>query len=233
MQIIDPCRRGAAILAVGLLVLGITPVAQAADSICATAAETIQKTPAASRMAVLRKWLAADCEDVPATLWTAIESGKWSDGGVIIGPDRAALLQGLAENKNPQAIKLVIATLEVGAWPNQDPLQPALGASLIESVHGSHDRYSTLLLLDIYDQIENIQVRASVIHSLTHCEVPEARLPALDSYWKADPVLKEAAEIALAGWSKDSADAQLKWTIGALKKGPALKWALRIQKNSR
>jgi len=214
-----------------LLVGGVGPAA-AADSICQETNENLLNGPPATRMAVVRSWFGADCTEIPDPFWAAVDDGKWTNGPVVLPSDRAMILAQLAENGHDRALTTVVSVLESGQWPNESALSPAQGIRLIRSLEGSLDRYYTGLLLDIYEQIERVDVREAVLLALSGAEPIVARIPAFEAYWGEDERLKAAAEVALASWSSDSAEDQLIETMKALEGEAILSWARRIARKN-
>ncbi len=210
----------------GLLDLGNPGTASAESPTCATIEKAIRSAAASARLDLARQGIALRCTPLAPALWSAIEKGTWTDGAKLDPRARAALLSSAVGARYAEAESLGVTLLSTGAWPDGEELDLEIGADVIRGMKPALNHYRVLLLLDIYEQLQEEPVRIAVVETLVGAKEKEAWLPALDAHVRGEGLLRVAAEKALA-LQKD-VDALLADLIATLPDDAALAWAITL-----
>ena len=183
------------------------------------------------RLEAALEMIRGGCMSIPGPIWYVIQKGDYPDGVIVSMHDRVLMINTAIAAGHAEAESLSVSVLENGGFPDGPQIEPTTGAMILEGLAPALNPYRVGLLLDIYEQINQPEVRNAVIRTLRSSDRPEALLPALDAYWMSPPARAEAMATFAEEPDKDP-DAILARVIGVLPSGPALDWAARLTEKS-
>lgn len=196
-----------------------------------TDADILQVDPV-KRVQSALEMIRKHCMTIPGPIWQAAQQSRWSDGVELAGQQRALVVSTAIAAGHAPAESLVIHCLESGKWPGGEALTADTGAILIEGMGPVLNRYRVGLFLDIYEQVPDPEVQAAVVRALVNSDRPEARLPALDAWFRSTGARPDA-KTALAISDQNPAEPMLARLVADLPEGPALDWALRLAREAK
>lgn len=195
---------------------------------CEHAEATLHSAPPSQRLATALDIVKSSCQPLLPEILTAMKTRRWADQVSLTEDERATLLNAGVAAGYEDAIAVSVSVLETGSWPGNQPLDLSAGAKVVEGLGSALDGYRVLLLLDVYEQIDQSSVRLAVLRALREGPGPEALLPALDAYWTGKGEVQVLASEIIAAQPEKKADAVLTRVARELPKGAVLDWAARL-----
>lgn len=195
---------------------------------CENAAETLQRAAVPHRVSTAMEILKSNCRPLLPEIRTALESQRWSDKVVLVPEHRLQLLNLAVAQGYEEAAAISVQVLETGTWPDGESITPAVGAEIVRGLRPALDQYRTLLLLDVYEQVQVPEVRLAVVQTLRDGVAPMALLPVLDAYWSGSGEVQVAAAEIIAAQPEKKAGEVLTRVAKELPEGPVLAWARRL-----
>ncbi len=214
-------------LSLVLLSLG-TDAAVGATVPCAEVPAAISKATGPERAGLVISAIEHKCRPLPAVVVTALRDGKWEDGLALSAAERTILLAQATEAKYSEAETLAVSLIESGVWPDEQPLATESGVQLIRALTGVLTPYRVHLLLDVFEQVQEVGVRQAVVLSLRGSRLDEALLPALEAAYEAAGTLQEAGTASIAAQPEKTPPQLHARLIRSLPEGPLLNWALGL-----
>ncbi len=192
---------------------------------CAGLGAQLDAAPADQRTRLVHDGLEGKCKPMPSSVWEALQTGKWKDGQALSDDDRVLLISVADTGQYAEAETLAVGAIGSGTWSDGSALSLTDGGKLIRSLKPVLTTYRVHLLMDVYEQVTDPWIRGAVIETLAGSNLPEALLPAIDSYWSGTDKIQAAAVAALEAQPEKVPEKVLARVILQVPDGAIFTWA--------